>query len=165
MKWAAITIVYNEIDFIKGWVEHKRDLGFKDDDMLVMVSEKPFFGEEAEDDGTVDYLDSEDIPYITGVWKQDDPMLNAGLSILKNYDWVLFLAPDEYLTQSSYIELKDFCSKNNKTAYAITTMNTYFKTHKHRIEPREKYEPIIAINPKLEKYTDLRSVESNNYGY
>jgi len=163
-KWAAIAIVYNEIDFIKGWVENKRDLGFEDEDLLVMVSEKPFQGDEVEDDGTVDYLEDEDIPYITGVWPKDDPMLNAGLVVLKEYDWVLFISPDEYLTKDGFNKLKATCAKNTHTSYAVKTMNTYFKTYKHRIEPREAYHPLIAIK-KGNRFVNLRSVEDDNCAY
>ena len=164
-KWAAITIVYNEIDFIKGWVESKRDLGFDDSDMLVMVSEKPFFGKEYPSDGTVEYLEDEGIPYIAGTWFRDDPMLNAGLTFLKDYDWVLYQSPDEYLTCAGFAQLKEHCKNGNKPAYAIRTMNTYFKSHKLRIEPREMYEPIIAISPKQTKFRDIRSVPYDDYGF
>lgn len=162
-KWATIAIVYNEIDFIKGWVENKKALGFDKEDMLVMVSEKPFFGKEYPDDGTIDYLEEEEVPYITGVWEKDDPMLNAGISMLKGYDWVLFISPDEYLTKEDFLKVKQICAKGDKPAYAIETMNTYFKTCKHRVEPREDYKPIIAIKTS-ERFVDIRSVKSDNYG-
>lgn len=155
--WATITIAYREKDFIRGALENRVSY----DENVVMVSEKPFFGEAREDDGTVDIAEEMGATVVTGIWTQDDPMVNCGMELLKDYDWVVFLAPDEFLTQEDHQKLKDFVESDGRhKAYAVQTMNTYFKAHNQRVEPREPYKPIIVLSGD-NRLRDIRSVNTS----
>jgi len=160
MNWATITIAYNEEDKIYQALQNRMDAGY--DTNLVMLSDKPFYGKDYPADDTEDIAIDMGADVIKGIWSQDDPMLNCGLATLKSFDWVLFLAPDEFLTIKDHKKLRRFVEQDgNFPAYAIPTMNTYFKEPKWRIEPREDYQPIIVINPKESKFRDIRSVTTD----
>jgi len=157
MNWATITIAYNEEKRIGKALQNRIDAGY--DTNLVMLSEKPFYGKTYPKDKTEDIALEMGADVIKGTWAQDDPMLNQGLQVLKGFDRVLFLAPDEFLTQKDHRKLRAFVEDNYYSpAFAASTMNTYFKEKQWRIEPRENYHPIIVVDPNRTAYTDIRSV-------
>lgn len=163
MKWASITIAYNEEDFIGGHTQNMLDCGITNN--IVMISDKPFFGKVYPHDRTAEIAKNMGCTVINGEWKMDDPMLNCGMYFLKNYDVVLFTAPDEFVTIEDFKKMDKFIEStyDKGEAWANRNMNTYFKTYYHRIEPKESarldycYRPIIAINPKLAKWKDIRA--------
>jgi len=163
VKWASITIAYNEGTRIRQALQNRLEAGYEEN--LVMLSEKPFYGNEYPKDKTEEIAKEMGAEVIKGVWPQDDPMLNVGLNVLKGFDYVLFLAPDEFLTKEGHRRLREFVEGDrNYSAYAISKMNTYFKTDQWRIEPREEYHPIVVIDPNKAQYRDIRSVTCD-YGY
>jgi len=109
-----------------------------------MVSEKPFHGEQKPEDGTIEIAEDMGADVIVGTWDDDMPMINCGLSTLKGYDWILFIAPDEYITKEDFKKIQD-AVKTSNNGYLTTTMNTYFKEYNRRIEPREPFRPLIVI--------------------
>ena len=163
MNWATITICYNEEKRIRQALQNRKDGGYETN--LVMLSEKPFYGKEYPKDRTEEIAEEMGAEVIKGVWSQDDPMLNVGLNVLKGFDYVLFLAPDEFLTREDHIALRRFVEgQGDYPAFAVSKMNTYFKSSEWRVEPREDYKPIIVVDPKKTQFRDIRSVTSN-FGY
>jgi len=163
MNWATITIAYNEEKRIKQALQNRIDADYETN--LIMLSENPFYGKNYPKDNTENIALKMGAEVIKGTWSQDDPMLNCGLATLRSFDYVLFLAPDEFLTKEDHYKLRDYVERNKETpAFAVETMNTYFKEPKWRIEPREDYKPIIVVNPKRTEYRDIRSV-TTDFGY
>src|ERR1039458_8008624 len=79
-----------------------------------------------------------------------------------NYDWVIWLDPDEYLTDDGWDILLAFLESAPGDAYVPTMQHTYWKSG-YEIDPPEDYKQIIATRPSV-RFIDKRVVNSN-YGF
>lgn len=164
MRWGTVTIAYREKNFIVPHLRSLKDAGYEKS--IVVVSEKPFFGKAWPEDGTPELADNEGALVINGVFPRDEQMLNLANRFLKDCDYVLFLAPDEFLTKEDHEKLRKFVEENKEyDSFSCTNMSTYFKTPFYRVEPKETqiegrkyiYRPIIVVKPTT-KWIDIRNV-------
>lgn len=154
MKIACATIVYREERFISKFIQAMQD---RVEQILVLNSETPLFGP-VEDgvDNTAAVARSLGATVVTYPWQTEPDMRNAGNDYLSDYDWVIWLDPDEYLLDSEWQELLKTLETTDAEAVTNTTMNVYWKRG-FVIDPPENHTPIIATRPSV-RFFDTRCV-------
>lgn len=154
MRLACATIAYHEPRFIKPFIETMLE---RVDEVLVLNSEKPLFGEiEDKIDQTSAIARKLGTTVVTYPWATEPDMRNAGQDYLSDYDWVIWLDPDEYIMEKDWLKLLDFLEECTADAVTNTTMNLYWKNG-YIIDPPEDHTPIIAARPSVRFY-DTRCV-------
>lgn len=155
MRLACATIAYYEERFIPKFIQSMQG---RVDKILVLNSEVPLFGEiEPEIDNTAAIAESLGAEAITYPWRTEPDMRNTGQEYLHDYDWIIWLDPDEYLLDSEWDKLVTFLEDCPAEAVSNTTMNLYWKRG-YIIEPPENHTPIIATKPSV-RFTDTRCVD------
>lgn len=155
MKLASVTPCYREESFIGACLD-----GLPGVDKFVVISEKPFFGEALPMDKTEEIAIEKGAEVIKGTWPEDSHMRNLVINLCQDYDWILTFDADEHMTAEDFEKFKKFLSETDKPAVAVTTMNTYFKSFDYRVDPREKFNPIIAVKPST-RFTYIRGINSD----
>lgn len=156
MKIALMTICYRESRLIKKFLNH---IPSWVDKKLVLVSEKPWFGDELPDDGTAKLAEGlADV--IVYPWETEEEQRNAGLEYLSDYDWVIVLDPDEFLDNENWEALKDCLELADAKALVVSHQLTYWKDG-YVADPPRDYQMLIAVRPGV-RFVDKRVV---NTGY
>lgn len=155
MRLAALAVAYKEERFIPKYIQSLQD---RVDEILVLNSVKPWHGERAKDDKTAKIAESLGVTVIQYSWDSEEEQRNWGLDFLQDYDWVLVLDPDEYLTEDQWLTLYDWLEKGGgpADAYVCSQQNTYWKNG-FIIDPPEDYKQIIAVKPHV-RFVDKRVV-------
>ncbi len=160
MRVGLVTICYNEQRFIRPFLQH---IPYWVDETLVLVSTKPWQGPLDPLDQTADIAESMGVTVIKGEWPTEHEQRMVGQQYFSDFDWVIILDPDEFLTKSGWQSLKQFINEEESLfadAYVAWQQNTYWKRG-YRIAPREDYKQIILVKPHV-KFVDKRVV---NAGY
>jgi hypothetical protein len=120
------------------------------DEKLVLISKTPWYGDELEDDG------SEALAKEAGatVLKYQR---NAGQDYLSEYDWVLNIEPDEFLSNEDWAKLHDFLETATGKAYVIK--QRVFWGQGMESDPPEDFVPIVVTRPNV-KFVEKRNVNS-----
>lgn len=118
------------------------------DKNLVLVSEKPWFGKELPDDGTARLAEEAGADVIIHPWENEESQRNAGLDYLKDYDWVIVLDPDEFLSNADWHRLEGQLTFADAKAYAVMQQFTYWKNGYVANPPRD-YKMLIAVKPSV----------------
>lgn len=155
-RFAVVTIAFNEERFIKpflthipSWVEEK----------LVLVSTQPWQGRNEIPDDTDLIAEKMGATVICYDWKSEEEQRQAGQDFLHEYDWIIVLDPDEFLTKQDWTKLRRFLENEpDLRAYVTGSQLTYWKNG-YVIEPREDYKQIIAVKPNV-RFVDKRVVDS-----
>src|SRR5690349_16352811 len=150
-----ITVAYRERRFISkfirhipGWVDRK----------IVLLSEKPWFGEEVPDDGTFDVVSTTKAIPVLNSWKTEEDQRNTGVSLLEDCDWVIVLDPDEFLSESDWERLEKFLENTDADAVVCEGQYTYWKNG-WEADPPKDYQMLIAVRPHV-KFVDKRVVNT-----
>jgi hypothetical protein len=156
MRIACATIAYREERFIPKFIQAMQD---RVSEILVLNSEKPLFGPIEEGvDKTPAIARSLGATVITFPWETEPDMRNTGNEYLMDYDWIIWLDPDEYLVESEWQKLLKVLEKGEADAYTNETMNLYWKNG-YIIDPPENHTPIIATRPYV-RFFDTRCITS-----
>jgi glycosyltransferase involved in cell wall biosynthesis len=152
MKIAAITPVYNEEKLIsacvKCWEKYV-------DQHIVLVSEKPYYGEGVADN-TADIAEELGADVIRGTWSLDHEQRNLGLKILKDYDWVLCIDSDEFITSDHFEMLYNNLVKAKASAYTVNHY-PYWKDTNHVI--KDTFQPLFATKPN-NRFSHIRNINA-----
>lgn len=157
MRIASVTVAYKEPRFIVPHLRHHKDFV---DEQLVLVSSTPWHGTDSgEKDTTAELARKEGATVIEFPWANEHEQRNAGQEFFFDYDWLLILDPDEFLTKEDFRKLREFLQAvASMDAYVTDTQLTYWKSGM-RIDPPEDYKQIIAVRPSVRFY-DKRCVTS-----
>ena len=160
MKVGLVTIAYNEQRFNKPFLQH---IPSWIDETLVLISTKPWQGPHDPPDQTADIAEAAGVTVIKSDWPAEHEQRSAGQQYFSDFDWIVILDPDEFLTRAGWKALRQFMNEEEALftdAYVAWQQNTYWK-HGYRISPREDYKQIILVKPHV-KFVDKRVV---NTGY
>jgi len=155
MKIGSITLSYNDEGTIGGTL---RCLSKFVETRLVLISEKPYFGEAAEPDLTEDIALDEGAEVIKGTWALDHFQRNLGNKLLAHMDWILTFDSDEMMTEIDMEKLIRTLEKSKENAYLINP-EVYWKDTKHRLRPKPSYSPVIATRPHV-RFTYIRNIDT-----
>jgi glycosyltransferase involved in cell wall biosynthesis len=155
MKIASVATVYNEARFLPKHLQHMPSWV---EEQLVLVSAKPWYGEEQPDDGSADIAKGLGATVLVYPWANEVDQRNAGQEFLSDYDWILNLEPDEFLSDDGWKKLHTFLTKaKDHPAYAIR--QRIFWGHGFESDPPEDFVPIIATRPDV-RFIDKRVIDS-----
>lgn len=151
-----VTIAHNEARFmpkflshIPDWVERK----------VVLVSTKPWNGEQEELDNTASLAGETGALVISNHWLSETAQRNTGQDLTNDCDWNIILDPDEFLSNEDWVKLKDFLKLTNADAVICQGQYTYWKDGWVADPPRD-YQQLIAVRPHV-KFVDKRVVGSS----
>lgn len=158
MKIGAVAVAYRESRLIQ---KHLANLPVWVDESLVLVSEKPWHGEPIKDDSTFELASATGATVIQHPWETETEQRNAGQDYFADFDWVIVLDPDEFLTDEGwadlYLALK-FAPLADK-AFVCQKQFTYWKDG-YVADPQRDYLMLIACRPDV-SFIDRRVVDSD----
>lgn len=157
MKIAVCTLAFNEPQYIAPCIEQWKGLvGIH----LVLVSTTTWNGTKHKDDPTAKLAEKHGAKVIEGFWKTEADQRNHGLSLLKDYDYVIINDPDEFYTIEDRCRLiRTLQEDNRRPGYTIrrgNTMLTYWKTHDYVLDPPDQHLPTIVVDPNKAVCTEHR---------
>lgn len=154
MRVATVAVAYNEerligphLDHIPDWVEEK----------LVLVSASPWQGKAELPDRTDEIAEAQGATVIVHDWPTEEDQRNAGQDYLHDYDWVVVLDPDEFLSKSSWVKLRRLLSEEIPDANVVAHQRVFWKDKE--ISPHTDYQQIILVRPSV-RFVDKRVVDS-----
>jgi len=156
-KIAVLTIAYNEPEIGK-CIEQWKGLV---DKHLVLISSQPWNGVNVGDEGTKE--NTGDAEVIERFWDTEAQQRDWGLGILRDYDYVLIIDPDEFYTLED--RQKIISSLKGDDAYRAEKMLTYWKTRDYIFDPIDRHKPIIAVNPRKVRFCEHRQTQPFDKSY
>lgn len=154
MKVASVATAYNEATFIGKHLKHIPDWV---DKQVVLITEKPWYGEELPDDGTAKIVEDCGAVPIVYPWPDEVVQRNAGQDYLSDYDWILNLEPDEFLDDENWEILRKFLETATAPAYAVKQRIFWGKGFES--DPPEDFVPIIVTQPWV-RFVDKRNINT-----
>ena len=155
MKLGCVTLAYNDETTIGAVIKCMKPFV---DKHVVLISEKPYFGEPSPPDRTEEICEELGVDVIKGTWDLDHQQRTLGNKMCSDCDWVITLDSDELLTKVSAEYLIEFLKKTEGRA-VVNQPTVYWKTTDYILHPKPSYEPIIATKPDV-NFTYIRNVDS-----
>ncbi len=174
MQVAVLIQAYNEAEYIGAAIRQWKGLI---DKIVVQVPILPWKGSPQKDDGTADIARKEGAEVIIQHWINEKEQRNWGCTRLYDYDYVITLDADEFITLKDRKKLLNvlslgrpkrddasfLSSKQKEDCYTTKNIITYWKND-YIIKENSGHKPIIAVDPKKVKFYDCRipsKVEEN----
>lgn len=154
MRLAIETIAYKEERLIPKFVQSVQD---RVDEILVLNTTNPWFGE-SEKDSTASIAESLGATVVKYDWENEESQRNAGLEYLSDYDWIIVLDPDEYLSNEDWDRLILFLEDCEAPAVIVEGQFTYWKSG-YVADPPRDYQQLIAVRPSV-RFVDKRVVNT-----
>ena len=154
MYFGSTAICYREERFILPHLQHLPDWI----DPLVLVSTKPWTGEDTGADGTAKLAKTTEARVVENYWKTEDHQRNVGQVLHDDKDWIIVLDPDEFLTNDGWDTLKNFLETTDADAVIVEGQYTYWKDG-YVADPPRDYQQLIAVRPNV-RFVDKRVVGS-----
>lgn len=154
MRLAAVTPAYNEETLIRGCVECLKPFVERH---IILVSEKPYYGKCEEPDRTADIAESLGAEVIRGQWPLDHMQRNTGISLLKDFDWIITTDVDMWVTKDYMTKLINRLGNTEAKAF-ITNQYGYWKDIDHILI--EGFKPVIAIKPSV-RFSYIGNIDTN----
>jgi len=156
MKIKSVILAYNDEETIGAVIKCIKPFV---DEIVVMLSERPYFGVPEAPDNTEEICLSLDVNVVKGYWKLDHYQRNTGKKILKDCDWIIYLDSDELIDNKNIIYLLDFLKNTNDNAVTVLP-RVYWKTIDYILDPPASFDPIIAARPHVD-FHYIRNVNSS----
>jgi len=154
MRFASVSIAYHEprliaphLDHIPHWVEEN----------LVLVSATPWQGEPLGFDKTPEIAEDHGGTVIIHDWPSEEVQRNAGQEYLYDYDWIIVLDPDEFLSERNWQKLRIFLETAEGDAYVVDHQRVFYKDKE--VSPHSDYQMLIAVRPSV-RFIDKRVCDS-----
>lgn len=155
MKIASVCCVYNEAHYLPRHLKHMPKWV---DEQIVLLSEKPWYGEELPDDGSEDLAKECGATVLKYAWPNEEEQRQAGQDYLSDCDWILNLEPDEFLSNEDWEKLHQFIlSDPPLDAYVIKQRVFWGKGMES--DPPEDFKPIILTRPSV-SFPEKRNVNT-----
>lgn len=154
MRVASVACAYNEARFLPKYLAHMPKWV---EEKVVLLSAKPWYGDEIEDDGTEQVALDAGATVLKYAWDNEIDQRNAGQEYLSDYDWILNLEPDEFLSNEDWQKLYDFLQTAEGDAYVVK--QRVFWGQGFESDPPEDFMPIIATRPHV-RFWDKRNVDA-----
>jgi hypothetical protein len=154
MNYGLITVAYREKRFMRKFLRHVPSWI---DNKIVLLSDKPWNGNDVPDDGT--FFEANSGSPVLSTWETEHDQRNSGLAFLEEYDWVIVLDPDEFLSNEDWNKLKDFLDTTDADAVVAEGQYTYWKDG-WVADPPKDYQMLIAVRPHV-KFVDKRVVNTS----
>lgn len=130
-----------------GWIEEQ----------VVLLSSVPWYGKNEEPDQSEELAFAAQAAVIKHNWYDETNQRNAGQEFLSDYDWILNLEPDEFLSDDSWAKLYTFLEQAEGDAYVIKQRVFWGKGFES--DPPEDFVPIVVTRPSV-RFIDKRVIDS-----
>ncbi len=166
--FAAVYIVYNETT----WLETSLESIYPECDAIYfLVSEKPWYGEPTDNRKTLESIknfpDPEGkIQIVHGTWEIEVDKRNEGLDILQKagFTYCFIIDTDEVYDPVELKRIKAFLASHPEIDCWHIDLDTYWKSYRYRIEPREPVKPAAFVKVGAARFTHIRQIEADNHG-
>lgn len=148
-----VTVAYNEQRLIAPFLRHIPDWV---DEKLVLRSLLPWQGKEEPLDKTAEVAVGEGATVIEYYWPTEAEQRNAGQEYLMDYDWIIILDPDEFLSNKGWANLKRALKKSTDHAHIVEHQRVFWKDKE--VYPHTDYKQIIAVKPYV-RFSEARVVD------
>lgn len=155
MKLACVTPAFHEERFIPRFIQSMQD---RVDEIVVLNSIIPWNGGVDGVDHTANIARSLGATVFEDSWPTEHEQRNTGQEYCSDYDWVICLDPDEFMTDEQWDKLMKFLETAEHDAYVTGMQHTLWKRG-YVIDPPEEYRQIIAVRPTV-RFVDKRVVDS-----
>ena len=155
MKLASTTLAYNDEGIIAGTLQCLAPFV---DKQIVLISDRPYFGEPSPPDNTESICNSLGADVVKSFWSLDHHQRNVGVELAQDYDWILTFDSDEMMTAEELIAFIKFLETTPQPAVAVKP-DVYWQTTDYRLVPKPDYTPILAVRPSV-KFTHIRNIDS-----
>ncbi len=165
MKIAVCTITYNEDKLLQMVLKNWEGKVYKH---LVLHSDKPWHGHELPRDNSEEITKSfKNTEFKRMYWQSEHLQRSWGLAYLYDYDYVLMVDSDELYEEKDQEKILSSIGvvnrfEDNQNCYRIPQLVTYFKSFDYVLDPPDRHEPVIAVNPKKVTFKDAR-IPSTDY--
>lgn len=158
MRVSLCCITYNDHRFIRPFIKQIPEWVEK---IVFCVSEMPWNGLKSPDEHkTWEEIDIANDPRVEKYrlpWRSEDNQRTWGLAKLYDYDWVIILDTDEFITAGDWETFR----KCLETAHLgwnnmVAELVTYWKDFDHVFDPSDTHIPTIAVRPKRLVFFDKR---------
>lgn len=156
MKFAVAIPAYNEESLIGGCI---RNIKPYINDVLVLVSEKPYYREFDAPDKTRDISEKLGCDVVCGQWKEEHEQRNLGNILLKDYDWIVWMDADMRWTKNNIFRLLSYLKVSDCDA-VMANHRSYWKEIGNYIV--DDFKPIVAVRPNVRFYK-ICSVDPATY--
>jgi len=116
MKIGAVTLAFNDQGTIAGTINCLKPFV---DKHVVLISEKPYFGDSVEPDRTREIANELDCDVVSGEWKLDHYQRTLGNKLCSDCDWVLAFDSDEMMEAKELEKLLSFLGSTKEKAFTI----------------------------------------------
>ena len=154
MRVGLVSNAYNEARFldkflphIPSWVEEK----------LVLATNPPWYGDALPEDGTEAIAKKHGATYFEFPWQTEHEQRNFGQSYFAEFDWVLTIEPDEFLSDEGWEDLHTFLEGNPEAPSYAVKQRVFFGSG-YESDPSEDFVPIIVTRPTV-RFVDKRNVD------
>lgn len=155
MRLASVAVAYKEERFIPKYIQAMQN---RVEEVVVLNSTKPWQGTHTEEDKTAAIARSLGATVIEHDWSTEHEQRNAGQEYLSDFDWIIVLDPDEYITNDMWSKLYKFLEEQEEVrAFLPEMQHTYWKNG-YVIDPPEDYKQVIAVRPSV-RFFDKRCVD------
>lgn len=155
MRLMSTTLAYNDEGVIAGTLKCLEKFVER---RIVLISEKPYFGEESEPDRTEEICNDLGAEVVKGVWPLDHHQRTLGVLLCQDADWIITFDSDEMMTESEMNQFIEFLSKTDAPAVACRP-EVYWRTTDYRLRPIPDYAPILAVRPSV-RFNYIRNIDS-----
>lgn len=160
MKFAVLTIAFNEEDYIGAHIKNWAGLI---DKHLVLLSSFPYDKKERPRDRTGDIARQLGAQVIERYWITETEQRNFGLAYLYDYDYVFIIDPDEFFLRSD-IELMikhiEAEGKDRWMGHIVKETKQYWKNTDTVAKPQDsnpyKHKNIYGLDPKQTYFGTVR---------
>lgn len=150
IRFGLECVAFNDTDFLKATLMMFQPFM---DKIAVLTGKKSWMGN-IQNDGTVEKVVAPlvgkfpNIYLVNGDWKTEADQRNEGLDFLKECNYVFIVDADEMWPTEDIHKVQDYILRHPIYTMFSGNWNTRFKNINWRVEPREPFKPIVAINNK-----------------
>jgi glycosyltransferase involved in cell wall biosynthesis len=131
--------------------------------VLFLMSDVPWNGVPCDNSETISKVrqlckDNPKFEVVQGHWTNEIDQRNFGLSVFfkEGIDYAFIIDSDEVYDPIQFLRIKSFISLNPKYDAFHVEWNTYWKKDYYCINPRENYQPVIAVKVKHFQFIIIR---------
>lgn len=148
----AVLPVYNEEAIVGAVIKCFKPFV---DKFVVLISQKPWFGETEPPDKTEGICRDLDVDIVKGEWKHYHQQRNLGNQICSDCDLILTIDSDELMEPQEIEKLIKF-AENHQAVGVVPEV--YWKDLDHVFTPRPTFQPIMAVKPNV-RFVTSRNVD------
>lgn len=156
MKIGAVTLGFNDEKIIGGTIRNLKPFV---DKHVVVISEKPYFGNETYiPDKTQEIAEDLGCQVVVGNFPLDHFQRNVGNVMCSDCDWIFTFDSDELMESS---EIQRFIKQMEKTDAPAFVCDPaiYWKTTEYRLNLPPGYQPVIATRGNV-RFSYIRNISS-----